>query len=468
MRKLLPFLLAALMLFSACSAEPAEIPYDTVSKTIWLQTPESRPSDYPEEYPDALEQPPLESASSQEDAPAQAPTEVSEPEESQASKEESSASQEQQPAAAEISGEVRATWLSYLEWQELLTGRNETEFRVNIAEAFDHIKDLGLNTVFVQVRPFGDALYSSHYFPWSYVITGTEGQDPGFDPLQVMVEEAKSRKLRIDAWINPYRIRTSGTDKPLSSENPAAQWEEEGTDDVIRYEGGLYLNPGSEKARQLIVDGVREIIENYEVDGIQFDDYFYPTPLLDFDQKSYESYRAQGGELSQQAWRRENVNLLIREVYETVKQTNSRLLFGISPQGNNDINYNEQFIDVAKWLSTEGYVDYICPQIYFGIQNETAPFKSTVESWNRMIKVDTIQLYVGLAPYKIGQEDIWAGTGSREWIENTDLLAKMVAFSREQSHYGGFALYRYASLFMSNGEAADAVEEELKNLKDIL
>ncbi|MCI8622335.1 MAG: family 10 glycosylhydrolase [Provencibacterium sp.] len=468
MRKIFPFLAAALLLLPACSAKPEEAPHDTISGTIWLQTPETSSTEYPEENPPASEEPPLD-----------APIEVSGseiPEEIPAPEDEGTVSSgtedvpkgEELPVSGKISEEVRAVWISYLEMQELLTGRNEAEFRVNIAEAFDHIEALGLNTVFAQVRPFGDALYSSDYFPWSYIVTGSEGQDPGFDPLQVMIEEARNRGLRIDAWVNPYRVRAVEAEKPLSAENIAVQWADNGTGDAIRYNGGLYLNPGSENARQLIVNGVREILEKYEVDGIQFDDYFYPTQAMDFDQQSYESYRAAGGELSQDAWRRENVNILIREVYQTVKSVNEDLLFGVSPQGNNDNNYHNQFIDVAKWLANEGYVDYICPQIYFGFQNEIAPFKSTVESWNRMIKVDSIRLYVGLAPYKIGRSDEWAGAGREEWLEETDLLARMVAFSREQSHYGGFALYRYASLFMPDSEVAAAVEQELEALKESL
>ena len=469
MRKLLPFLAVMLLLVSACSTERADTPenFDTISGMIWLQTSETSSSGYPEENPPALADPPLGQAG---DVPAEAST----PTTDAASSEEPGESSEEAPEAVQTQtspatkeDEVRAIWLSYLEMQQMLTGRNEAEFRVNIAEAFDHIKELDLNTVFAQVRPFGDAFYPSDYFPWSYIVTGNEGQDPGFDPLQVMVEEAHSRGLSIEAWINPYRVRAVEAVRPLSGDNIAAQWADDGSGDAIRYEGGLYFNPGSEKARQLIVNGVREILENYAVDGIQFDDYFYPTQSMDFDQSSFDSYRAGGGELSQEAWRRENVNLLIQEVYQTVKSVDSSLLFGIAPEGNNETNYNEHFIDVAKWLSNEGYVDYICPQIYYGFQNESSPFKSTVESWNRMIKVESIKLYVGLAPYKIGKADEWAGTGSEEWRENTDLLARMVEFSREQSHYGGFALYRYASLFIPE-DNADAVMQELQALKEIL
>ena len=138
------------------------------------------------------------------------------------------------------------------------------------------------------------------------------------------------------------------------------------------------------------------------------------------------------------------------------------------PQGNNENNYNKQFIDVAKWLANEGYVDYICPQVYFGFENESAPFQRTVEEWDRMVKSDSVKLYIGIAPYKLGLQDQWAGSGSNEWIGTRDLLCKMVEASREQESYGGFAMYRYASLFAPDAAVSGQVAQELSNLKALM
>ena len=400
--------------------------------------------------------------SSQEEAASSAP----------ASSQESSAPESSSQEEAEPSGqsgtrlpaaeESRGVWLSYLEFDTILKGKSESSFRSSIQTAFQQIKDEGLNTVIVQVRPFGDALYDSQYFPWSYLCTGTEGRDPGFDPLAIMVEEAHSRGLLIEAWINPYRVRTSGNTNALSDDNPASQWLAEGSDAVIRYDGGISYNPGSDQARELIVNGVAEIVRNYAVDGIHFDDYFYPTTSASFDQ---ETYQAQGGGLSLGDWRRENVNQLVRETYAAVKAEDPSVVFGISPQGNNTINYDSQYIDVEKWVSNTGYIDYICPQIYFGFENDTRPFQETLESWNAMITQSSVELRVGLGAYKVGTADSWAGGGANEWVDNSDLLARMVEASREQSHYGGFALYRHDFLFTSpNGQ----MKKELANLADIL
>ena len=203
------------------------------------------------------------------------------------------------------------------------------------------------------------------------------------------------------------------------------------------------------------------IVENYDVDGIHFDDYFYPTTDLTFDAATYQ---ASGSSLTQADWRRENVNKLVHDVYAAVKEANPDCLFGISPQGNVDINYNGQFADVRTWVSEPGYVDYICPQIYYGYRNGTAPYAETVALWDSMIKVDTIKLYVGIAAYKVGTVDTWAGEGKNEWIDTTDILARMVKTARKAEHYGGIVIYSYESLF---GDVSEQMKIERNNLKKV-
>ena len=364
--------------------------------------------------------------------------------------------------------EVRGVWISYLDFNTLLKNKTKAEFNKNIYTAFGKISAAGFNTVFVQVRPFGDALYDSKYFPWSHTITGTEGEDPGFDPLDLMIEAARDYDLRIEAWINPYRIRNSGTTAALCDSNLAQSWLEEGTGEVIEYNGGLYYNPGNEFARNLIVDGVIEIVENYNVDGIHFDDYFYPTTDASFDADTYAAYKKEGGTLSLADWRRENVNILVREVYAEIKSIDPYIEFGISPQGNNDNNYNTQYIDVKKWVTTKGYVDYICPQIYFGFNNESYPFAETVEEWNDMIRLSSVDLYVGISPYKLGAQDTWAGSGKNEWLNTTNILQRMVVEARRYDRYQGFAMFRYDSLFNPASGVKSQVETELKNLTSVL
>lgn len=349
-----------------------------------------------------------------------------------------------QVLAANTVAEMRGVWFAYVNYRDVITGNTKAQFAANMDKIFSNIAGSGFNTVFAQVRPFGDALYDSAYFPWSRYLTGTEGKNPGYDPLEIMCQLADRHGLRIEAWINPYRVRTDA--RPLSADNPARKWIEAGDSAALKWGDGIYYNPGNEKARNLIVNGVREIVENYEVDGIHFDDYFYPTTNMSFDAATY---KASGSKLTQANWRRENVNILIRQVYAAVKEANPDCAFGISPQGNMENNYDGQFIDCAKWLSEEGYVDYIMPQIYYGFQNGKNPFAATVQKWNDLIKNNHTKLYIGIGAYKLGAEDVWAGEqGKREWINTSNLLARMVETARKAENYGGVALYNYDSLFL--------------------
>ena len=368
--------------------------------------------------------------------------------------------------------EIRGVWISYLEMDRLLKGKTAEEFRRNIAQVFGKMKEYGLNTAIVQVRPFGDALYQSDYFPWSYTITGVEGANPGFDPLQIMVQEARKEELRIEAWINPYRVRAAGNSNALAANNQARIWQESGDSAVIRYNGALTYNPASTKAQNLIVNGVRELVRNYDIDGIHIDDYFYPatsgTLPAEYDQVSYNAYKKAGGTMELAAWRRANVETLLKKIYAAVKEENPHALFGVSPQSSVYNNYYVQHLDVKKITSTAGYCDYVCPQIYFGFANGTQPFAKTLDEWNAMTAGSTVELYVGLAAYKVGLADSWAGAGSAEWQNRSDMLAAMVKYARSDSNMRGFILYRYDSIFQPATAVAPAVAAEKAALKKLL
>ena len=367
------------------------------------------------------------------------------------------------------SGELRAVWFSYLDLSPMLTGKTRRQFESAVGSAFDNVVSAGMNAVIVQVRPFGDALYPSAYFPWSAYASGTQGVSPGFDPLEIMVSAARARGLRIEAWVNPYRVRTADNKaSKLSDGNPAKKWINEGSDAVVVTANGIYYNPARSEAQQLIINGVREIVANYDIDAIHFDDYFYPNPDERFDSKAYSEYVASGGRLALGDWRRENVDVLVKNVYSAIKSVRPGVEFGISPQGNMSANYNSQYINVEKWVSSSGYVDYIMPQIYFGFNNSSCPYVETVAKWNRLVTNKAIRLYIGLAPYKIGVKDGYAGTGKNEWINNSDIISRQVSAARGYAQYGGFALFRYDSMFSPVQAVAKQVGQELAQLKKIL
>ena len=203
----------------------------------------------------------------------------------------------QQPAP----GEYRAAWISYIELQGMDYTSAEA-FRASAAAMMDHCAALGLNTVIVQVRPFGDALYPSALFPWSHLCTGVQGQDPGFDPLDTLIAEAHSRGLSLEGWINPYRLRGSASQPaqlcPASLASTHPEW-------VVTVADGVYLNPAIPEAAAYVVDGVAELVSRYAVDGVHFDDYFYPTTDPSIDAAQFAASGAQDLE----AWRRQNAKL---------------------------------------------------------------------------------------------------------------------------------------------------------------
>ncbi|MCL2580642.1 MAG: family 10 glycosylhydrolase [Oscillospiraceae bacterium] len=373
------------------------------------------------------------------------------------------------PRMRRVTGEVRGVWISFLEFDHMLRGQSREQFTANIRRVFDNSVQYGLNTVIVQVRPFGDAIYPSAYFPWSQFVTGTEGIAPNFDPLAIMVDEAHARGMRFEAWINPYRIRAAGSVIPLSADNQAARWIAEGNSAVIQYNGIISYNPASQAARQLIVNGVRELVRNYSIDAIHIDDYFYPTTSPGFDAASFQAYRNQGGTLHLGDWRRQNVETLLREMYAAIKAEDPRVEFGISPQSRIDYNFENLYLDVRKISSQPGFTDYIMPQIYFGFAHATQPFQRVLEEWDAIVNPNYVRLYIGLAAYKSGVEDTWAGeAGINEWRGNTNLLRRQVEASRRMASYSGFVLFRYDSIFNPAAAVASYVERENQNLRALL
>ena len=369
---------------------------------------------------------------------------------------------EAEPNAALPTGEWRAVWVSYLEWAEL-DFSSEEAFRAGAAQLLDNCLSLGLNTVIAQVRPFGDALYRSQLFPWSHLCTGVQGQDPGFDPLDVLLTEAHGRGLSVEAWINPYRLKGSASMPAALAENNLMnthpEWVWQNPDN-----GSAYLNPAIPEAADYVVQGVAELVQNYAIDGVHFDDYFYPTtdPALDAAQ-----FAASGaGDLG--SWRRANVTALVKAAHDAVKAADPTLRFGISPQGNPDNDLTEQYSDVTSWLTAEGedaVVDYLCPQIYWGFGytlksgSTRFAFENIVPAWCAMPRSGNVALYFGLGAYRVGTGDGGANEDSTSQWSTGSALAKQVETLRAQGA-GGWALYRYGSLFGSAAPEQAAAERE--------
>ena len=337
---------------------------------------------------------------------------------------------------------VKAVWVTYYELSTFTKDKTEQEFKKQINKAFKGLKSNGFNRVTVQVRPYADAFYKSSYFPVSAYCSNKQGSELLYDPLGIMVESAHKYNLSIEAWINPYRVSNSTDFADLSENNIAVEWKD--TDNLIICDSGIYFNPASDEVTKLITNGVKEIAENYEVDSFCFDDYFYPATEEKIDKSSYDAYKKSGGNKVLADWRRDNVSNMIKSVYSTIKSVNENLTFGISPASNMNNDYNTLYADVNKWCTEEGYVDYICPQIYFGFQNENQPFMKTTKSW---IQMADCTLYVALPLYKADKEDEFAGeSGKSEFIDNNNIISRQVTYLSKLSEVKGYYIFSYSSL----------------------
>lgn len=353
--------------------------------------------------------------------------------------------------------EMRGVWVSYMELSmENESSKTQKAFEDKFTEIAQKCRESGFNTLIVQVRPFCDALYKSSYFPWSHILTGTQGENPQYDALQIMCDICKENNLKIHAWINPYRVSSNETPKKLSDNNPYIKNSEIG----IKTDNGIFLDPSNETAQQLISDGVKEIAENYDVDGIQFDDYFYPTEDESFDKKQYEAYIEKYGKensMSLDNWRMQNVNTLICKVYRTIKSVDSSVEFGISPQGNIG-NNDGLYADVKSWCTCKGFADYICPQIYFSLENPALTFEDCLDSWTSLDFDENVKLYVGLGGYKAGKGEYDEET----WLLSDSILADEYDILRNNKSVRGFMLYSYNSL------EDDTAKKEINNLINAL
>lgn len=338
--------------------------------------------------------------------------------------------------------EMRACWISYIDIESYLRDLDEDQFTSRLNEMYDNIINNNMNTVIVHVRAMGDAMYPSDYYPWSVYIT-SDRSAPEYDPLEIMVRLAHEKGLRFEAWINPYRLSHNDTTTNSFKETKYYEIFKRYTIEYTNSSGQtcLALDPSKEEARQLILCGVCEIVDNYDVDGIHFDDYFYVPGMADG--------------LSQEE-KMINVNKLVSATYYNIKCLDESCMFGISPAGN--ISYTmSQGTDIETWLSEEGYVDYIMPQIYWTdvyntSEGECRMFTERCNEWLSYNKAD-VTFYVGLALYRAGENsDTDMGWGM---YDNNIATQYCKAYLLG---YDGFALFRYAWL------EDDISTNELNNL----
>jgi uncharacterized lipoprotein YddW (UPF0748 family) len=343
--------------------------------------------------------------------------------------------------------ELRAAWISTvynMDWP--VKGASANEQKQHFIKILDDVKSMGMNAVMVQVRPASDAFYKSKYNPWSEYLTGTQGKDPGYDPLAFMIEEAHKRNIELHAWLNPYRITTGHQDmNKLAANHPAKknpEW-------AMKTGNQLIYNPGIPAVQNYVKDSVMEIVENYDIDGIHFDDYFYPSGEFNDD----ATYKTHGNGTDKAEWRRNNVNTLVQNVSTSIKKAKPHVKFGISPSGiwrnkNNDAqgsatggfsSYDRIYADTRLWLQKE-WLDYIAPQVYWHIGHNTANYDTLTKWWNKEAEGKNTHLYIGQAAYKINDPKELAAW--RDPLETN----KQLALSSSLSNVKGNIFFTYRDL----------------------
>jgi len=309
---------------------------------------------------------------------------------------------------------IIGTWINYNEIYEIITtSENYKSLENEILNIIISLKQQKINTIFLHVRAFDDAFYKSIIFPKSKYCPDKHFE---YDILDIFVKICHRNNIYLHAWINPYRLQSSN----YSCNTFATDLLNNNPEHIIKSENVWYYNPASPIVQKHIISGIKEIIENYDVDGIHFDDYFYP-------QVDFIDYFYKNDSISEKEFRTSAVNSLISAVYKTIKSYNDKLIFSISPSGDINKNINECYADVLHWCKNDGYIDYIIPQIYYGFEHEIFPFKETVLEWIDLVN-DKTKLIIGLAAYKIGEEDKYAGSGIKEWINDSNVILKQIEF----------------------------------------
>lgn len=366
-----------------------------------------------------------------------------------------------QPKPEPTPAEMKAIWISCYDYTSA-AGKTKAQYKAVTDKMFKTIKENGFNTAFVHLRANSDAFYKSDIFPYSVYIAGKEGGSLSFDPFAVLLESAKTNGISVHGWINPFRVNTQSNVNVLSASNPAKKILDSGNTDarVCVLSNGIYYNPSHTENHKLILDGVREIINKYDIDGIHIDDYFYPSTSEEIDKAQYSAYKASGGTMSLSKWRIANVNAFVSALYSTVKAKDSSLIVSISPAGQIDKTLNEAYADCRTWLRQSGYADIIIPQIYFGFEHQTQDFEKLLKQWASLPRHSSVRLMCGIPAYKCAKADAYAGTGKNEFVENSDILVRQLKSIRSNKNYSGFALFSYADL-----QRADC-KTEITNLKN--
>lgn len=354
--------------------------------------------------------------------------------------------------------EIRAVWVATVANIDITQYDNEANYKNQIISILERMKELKFNTMFFQTRPMNDSFYPSEYAPMSRFLSGTEGVGVGWDVLEFLINEAHARGIEVHAWMNPYRVASGSTasiedqlallhDSNFAKQNPSYVVQDKG--------GALILNPGIPEVRQYLYNIVDEIMENYAIDGVHFDDYFYSYSGTEDSQDADAFLNYNPNNLSRDDWRRENVNMFVKTIYERVEAHNEandmHVKFGISPfgiwrnktqdaLGSNSqglSSYSAQYADSRKWVK-EGWLHYIIPQLYWQFDHSTARFADLVDWWVDVVKDTNVDLIIGQGFYRYAEN-------SNNWTNESEFLEQLRYMSQYDEIIGS-SIFSYKTL----------------------
>lgn len=367
--------------------------------------------------------------------------------------------------------EMRAAWIATVQNIDVKAGMDKQEYTDWVEETLDELKELKFNTIIYQVKPTVDAFYPSELAPWSQYITGDkQGTDPGYDPLQVMIDESHKRGIEVHAWVNPYRITMPNQTIESLADNNVAKLHPEW---VVKYGKQYYLDPGIPEVQEYLIDTVEELVSHYNIEAVHMDDYFYPYRIAGEtfpDQDTYEKYGNSFDDIED--WRRNNVDVLVADINSAIKDIKEWVQFGISPFGvwrniaddptgsdtqAGQTNYDDLYADTRQWIK-DGSIDYITPQIYWSRNLAVANYSVLLDWWSQEVNEyaynHPVNLYIGMADYKVGDNF------DQEWF-NPYELPEQIMDNRENGTPLGQMHFSLKQIFENPLGYADIIRNEV-------
>ena len=344
-------------------------------------------------------------------------------------------------------------WLPYFSVNALFDSPDESLCRRRVSRCLSAAAAQGINTLFVHVCAFGESVYPSAYYP-------AAAETSGHDVMAVLTEECAHAGIALHAWINPLRLQTEAQMSAQTGDSRLCAWfraPQTRAENFTLWDGRYYFSPASPAVQEFLAGAVTELVTRYRPAGVHIDDYFYPTQDTAFDAEAFR----RSGHPDLAVWRRERISMIVKQMYHAVHEALPGAVFSVSPQGNLPMNRETLYADVEAWCKEPGYCDLMLPQLYFGYKNELCPFTETAAAWRSLPRDPSVQMLPGLAAYKYGAADRYAGSGEDEWQTDPGVLLREVMQVLADPDFSGLSLYHLDSVLALPEETQSALRNAL-------